>query len=184
MFRKYSQKGFTLVELLVVIGIFAVLTSVIFSILVTVLRGSKKSEAIVSVRRVGDHAAEQMIKKLRFAKSLDFPSPYGGASPACSGAGTTVRTIRITNSDLTQSIFSCPASSTAPNSITRNGADLTNRNEVVVSSCSFECRQSYSSPPTIKINFILTKINNLNLPEGDTAIPFQSSVTLRNVSSL
>ncbi len=184
MFQKYRQKGFTLVELLVVIGIFAVLTSVIFSILVTVLRGSKKAESIVSVRRVGDHAVEQIIKQMRFAKSLNFPSPYGGTAPACSGAGTTVQTLRITNSDLTQSVFSCPASSTAPNSITRNGSDLTNRSEVVVSACSFQCRQNLSSPPTIRINFTLSKINSLNLPEGDTDITFQSSVTLRNVSSL
>lgn len=180
--RKFEFfNGFTLIELLVAMGIFLTLSTVIFSIIVTVLRGAKKSDSIISVRQNGEYAIDQIVKTLRFAISLDYPNPIGGTMPACSSTGTIVQDVRITKVDLSQNIFSCPSSSNYPNYITFDGGMLTNSSNVVVKSCYFVCTQNIGEMPTIGIFFNLTKVNSSSLLEGDTSIPFQSAVTLRNI---
>jgi prepilin-type N-terminal cleavage/methylation domain-containing protein len=176
----YINLGFTLIEVLVVISVFTVLSTVIVAILFTVIRGTKKSDSITVVRQNGEYAIDQIIKKIRFAKSLDYPSPAGGAPPECSSSGTTVSSVTITNLDLSQTVFSCPGSLTYPNNISLDGAGLTNSNSVIVTSCSFVCSQNSGGPLTIGVYFDLTKVSSSGLPEENTTIPFQSSVTLRN----
>jgi prepilin-type N-terminal cleavage/methylation domain-containing protein len=173
-----KNKGFTLIELLVVISIFVILTTIILSTLIVVLRGSKNSDSLILVKQNGNYAMTQMIRMIRFAKSLDSPV-------TCDS--TPLNSITITTFDLNQTTFSCPVDSLpTPNFIASNSANstkLTNMQTVGVSTCSFVCTQSSTGPPLIKITFSLKKINSNGLPEGDVTIPFQSSVTMRNLGS-
>lgn len=174
-------KGFTLIEVLVVMGIFIILTTVVLSVLITVLRGSRQSDSIILVRQNGEHAMAQMIRTMRFAASLDYPSPLGGTPPVCSSSGIATQNVQVTSVNLSQTTFSCPSNFNYPNFISLNGTMLTNSNTVVVKSCSFVCAQQAGGPPTISISFTLLKVNSSGLPEGNSTIPFQSSVTLRNL---
>jgi len=179
---KYKKNnGFTLIELLVVIGVFIVLVTIVLSVIFTVFRGTTKSDSIIIVKQNGEYALSQMVKKMRFAKSLNIPSTVGGSTPSCSSGGVSVQSVQVTNVDLSTSVFSCPLNNEYPNYIDMNGVRLTNSNEVIVSSCYFLCKQEVGHSPTISIVFNLTKVNSSGLPEGNTSIPFQSSVTLRNV---
>jgi prepilin-type N-terminal cleavage/methylation domain-containing protein len=170
------RKGFTLIELLVVIGIFVLITTIILSILIVVLRGTKNSDSIILVRQNGQYAMAQMVRMIRFAKNLDSPV-------VCDG--TFLNSITITTFDLNQTTFSCPIDPLpTPNFIASNSANstkLTNIQTVGVSSCSFVCTQSGTGPPLINITFSLKKVNPNGQPEGNVTIPFQSSVTMRNL---
>ncbi len=169
------EGGFTLIELLVVIGIFVVITTIVISILLVVLRGTKNSDSIILVRQNGEYALTQMVRMVRFARSLDSPL-------TCDG--TSLKSITITTFDLNKTTFSCPTDVVpTPNFIASNSASstkLTNMKDVGVSTCSFVCTQ-FGGPPLINITFTLKKVNSSGLPEGDVSIPFQSSVVMRNL---
>ncbi len=181
MHKPRNKYGFTLIELLVVIGVFVVIITVIFGILVTVLRSTKNSDSLIEVRQNGEFVISRIVTGLRFAQNLDYPGTFGAAAPACSPGGTKVQKVVVTNIDQTTTTVSCPASFNAPNYIDMNGSKLTNSNTVLVKSCYFICTQSDISRPTINIFFNLSKINSSALPEGNSQIPFETSVTLRNI---
>ena len=161
---------------MVVIGIFVLIATITVSILIVILRGTKNSDSIILVRQNGEYAMAQIVRMVRFAKSLDDPV-------TCDS--TPLKSITITTFDLNQTTFSCPDDPLpTPNFIASNSANstkLTNMQSVGVSSCSFVCTQSGTGPPLINIKFILLKVNSNGLPEGDVTIPFQSSVTMRNL---
>lgn len=169
-----NKKGFTLVELLVVTSIFIIITTTIVSILFIILRGTKKSDSIVIVRQNGEQAMAQMVRIMRFAKSLDYPASCDGVSKDH---------ITVTAVDLSQTTFTCPASFTFPNFIDLNSTKLTNSDTVMVQSCSFVCTQQVGGSPIIGISFSLSKVNLSSLPEENSTIPFRGSVTLRNLGS-
>lgn len=175
--------GFTLIELLVVIGAFAIISTIILGVIVTVLRSTQNSDSLINVRQNGEYAMTQMISKLRFAQNLNYPSVFGGTAPACTAAGINVPKVIITDVNQNQITINCPSKYTSPNYIDINGTQLTNSANVLVKSCSLSCTQSSAGTPTIGISFTLQKINSSGLPEGNVKIPFESSVTLRNIGS-
>ena len=167
-----SPAGFTLIELLVVMSIFAVIGVLIISILFITLRGSNKSESVSIVKQNGTFALSQMVKQIRYAKSLDNPL-------TCVPTSNTP-TLTITSlADNGQTTFSCPTNLNSP--ITSNSAALVDASAVSVTSCSFTCTQSnISEPPRVTIQFTLNSQNTSGLVETKSSIPFQTSVIMRN----
>lgn len=166
------ERGYTFIELLAVVSIFSVIGIAIMSILFTTLRGSKKSEVLVTLKQNGDFALSQMSNNIRYAESLDIPA-------SCTTPVTT-KTITISSAtDNGQTTYACPA--VATDGITSNSASLVDTNAVAVTACDFVCtQQSAYDPPTINITFTLTPKNANGLPENTGTLPFQTSVTMRN----
>lgn len=162
-------KGFTLVELLVVSGVFIIITTSVVSILYIVFRDNTKANSIMIVRHDGEQAMAQMVRIMRFAKSLDDACPLPDD-----------KSVTITAADASQTVyaFTCPLN--PPNFIGLNGTKLTNDASVVVELCSFVCTLQAGSP-NIDISFTLSKKNLSGLPEENTKISFHDSVTLRNI---
>lgn len=151
------KKAFTLIEVVVAIGIFAVLSVVSSLLLVGVLRGSKKAAAVILVRGEGAYATESMAAQLRFGKSIT----------SCTGSGVTAKT--KTGADL---IFECLGDYLASNS-----ARLTTSNVRIVS-----CANVFTCPDaqTVRITFSLQKAGS-NLPlEGTAGMNWDIEVGLRN----
>src|SRR5256885_8604568 len=69
-----QQKGFTLIEMLAVISIFGVVSSIIVSILFVGLRGARKSEVLNAIRQNGNVAISQVQRNVRFAGILNSPA--------------------------------------------------------------------------------------------------------------
>ncbi len=65
------RRGFSLLELLVVIGVFAMLAVVSTQIVAQSLRGTRKSEATIEVRENVDYLFAVMERALRSAQSVD-----------------------------------------------------------------------------------------------------------------
>ncbi len=145
----------------------------VLSILFVTLRVSSKSDKLVNLKQNGNIAVSQIVKQIRYAKSLDDPT----FCPAT--AGSSLSTITITSIlDNGKTIFSCGNST-----IASNGASLVDTNSVQVTQCSFVCTQpTLNDPPTINLNLTLSSKNASSLVESTASIPFQTSVLMRNVS--
>ncbi len=168
------SRGFSLIELVVSMGIFAIISGVALSILFTSLRVSRKSEGMVVLKEQGDAVLSQMVRQIRFAKSLDTPA---SCTPSTATTSLTVTSL----SDNGQTTFACTTG--ASSSITSNSASLIDTNAVTVTACSFVCSQpTIDDPPTIRLQFTLSTKNATSFAETTGSLPFQTSVTLRNYS--
>lgn len=164
-------RGYTLVELLSVIGILSVIGVIVVTVTFITLRGAQKSDVSELVRQNGDAALSQMVRTIRYAKSLDAPRTC--TTPA------TVQTITVSSlTDGDQTTYSCENGTIASNS-----ASLLNTNAVQTTACSFTCSQtSLLEAPTVTIQFSLSAKSTGSFVETNASIPFTSSVTLRNYS--
>ncbi len=192
-FKIKNSKGYTLVEMLAVIVVFAIIGGIISAIFASSLRGSNKANITNDIRQNGNYALAQMSRMINYAKSFDGISVDGsdGSYQDCyiepAGAGTTTTTIlneyhyiKMTSFDGGQIIFSCDAES--DEIIASNGASLVNTDIVRAESCVFTCLQSSAaSPPTIGISFILSQKDEGAFFEKKAIIPFETSVTMRNL---
>lgn len=171
MIVKSKIRGFTLVELLVSVGLFTAITTVIISVLFISFRASKKSEVILSIKQSGSTAMSRIVNGIRFAKRLEDP---------VSCVGTVTQTyVKVTAFDDEQTTYACPGVITE--TISSNSAALIDVNSISVDPCSFTCSQvTTNDPPTINIQFTLSPLNTTSFAENVTSVPFQTSVTLRN----
>jgi len=169
--REVNRKGFTLIEILTVIGILGVIGAITTGVITITLRGTKKSDLMEVARQESDTALTQMVKTIRYAQSLDsptscMPSPQTVSSIQVSAVGTHVQTT-----------YTCGAGS-----IQSNGISLFNTNAVTVNSCSFVCTQpTLNDPSTITIKYTLSQASGGNFAESSFSLPFETSVTMRNV---
>ncbi len=186
---KNSQAGFTIIEMLTVMFVFAVVSSIAGAILVSSLRTSTKTNALANVRNNGTFVISQMSKTIRFARNITVPFPCIDISPTPFPIATSSMT--ITNADGGVITYQCNGPTDTPaNTITSNGASLmdTSTVSVAANSCSFTCSQSTTSDyPLIGINFSLNALapsgNKFqeNLASG-SAIQFTTSILMRNIN--
>lgn len=171
IFHFSSSRGYTLVELLSVIGILSVIGVIVVTVTFITLRGAQKSDTNELVRQNGDAALSQMVRTIRYAKTLD--------TPASCVTPVVIESVTISSLlDGGKTTYSC-----ANDTIASNSASLLNTNAVRVTTCSFACTQtSLLEPPTIKIQFSLEAKSSSTFAETKASIPFESSVTLRNYS--
>lgn len=68
------SKGFTIIEILVVIAVFAIVGTIMVVIFTNTLRGSNKSQILGIIKQNGQSVLENMDKKIRNADNLLCPS--------------------------------------------------------------------------------------------------------------
>jgi prepilin-type N-terminal cleavage/methylation domain-containing protein len=172
--------GFTLIEMLVVVGLFALLLVGMTNMMFATLRGGGKATALAQLREEGDAAITKIERTVRFA----FVTT---GSPVCSGGNTlaviipdstnpvagTRRTITYTRVGTVapfrlqeaQVIGAAPVS----NSFITSG-------RVNISSFSTTCIPGDENvPPKVKVLIVMNNANDTSV--SDT---FQTTITLRN----
>ncbi len=189
--NKNLEKGYTLVELLAVMIVLAALGTILGSIIISVFRGTNKTNAITVVRQNGNFAINQMSKMIRNAKRFEGVSEdgviYEGTCVLPSvGAGTPTPTPKqykylqiVSFENDARVTFSCRAGSgtnagyiasssasiTSSGSITNEPLIDTNQvslNPIDASSCYFICSQdSLAQDPILYINFDLSTKSEL-----------------------
>jgi prepilin-type N-terminal cleavage/methylation domain-containing protein len=177
-----NQKGYTLVELLIVMFILGTVGTIALSIFVTSLRGGNKSTSVNDIRQNGNYAISQMSKMISYAqvfegvcKSSDDCTNPANFTTTCTDQGQSYSQIKIMSFDGGETIFSCVG-----NTISSNSASLTNVSDMLVTSCNFSCtRSSAAVSPTIDVIFTLQSRGNL--AENNAKITFETSITPRNI---
>lgn len=135
MNKKYFQ-GFSLIEILVVVGIFAVLAVVATQATILSLGGAKKSENVIAVRENLEFAASVVERRVRNAKSMN-----------CVGATV----LNYVGQDNKNYSFTC-----ASDYLEADGGRVTS-DEIILTSCSFSCTDGdelKGIPPKVSVNFL------------------------------
>ncbi len=184
--RTKYELGFTLVELLAVIMVIGVISGVAGAIIISSLVGTNKTNALESVRQNGNYALLQITKQVGFSRNFYGVSTGGTnyiadctvASVSPTPVPVRYSFLKIVGNDGVTIVFSCEKEA-----ISSNGVSLIDATAVKTTSCFFSCTQDNSFlPPTIGISFTLSQAKAGNFIENTTSIPFNSSVTLRNIN--
>lgn len=181
-----SRKGFTLLELLVAIGVVTLLMPVLFSIFFATLQSQTAVAILSQVKRDGDGALstlEYLIKNRAFA----IYSDAGGTTEVCStvsGFSTPTSSATVYFADSAGTLFSFAldgnriASYSA--SISPNPAYLTST-KVVASNFSISCNRTSSfSPPIVSVSFTVANPASATRHEEKATLNYQTKIKLRS----
>ena len=161
------RSGFTLIEIIVVVGILGIIMIMGSNLFFSILRGSTKTKILQLVKQNGDYAISVMERMIRNARSVN-----GGGN-----------SITITNPDGRTTAFSCSdLDGNGTNEISSNSARLIS-NEVKVENCSvFSITPGEVGvrPAVVTINFTLSQAAVTTRPEEQASVSFQTTVGLRN----
>lgn len=136
---KKNKAGFSLVEMLVVLAVFAILGVAVSQVLVTILKSARKADTSTKVRSSIDFAVASIERQLHNATNI---------SP-CPNSDTSVITVTDQNSQIYN--FSCVTPGV--NGYIASGSARITPNDVSVTACSFVCEAgSASVPPAITID--------------------------------
>lgn len=152
-----DKKGYTLVEILLVVTIFSLIAGILSVILSTAMRSSTKAEATKEIRQNGEYALTVVEGLVLNARSLN-----------CEGGK--LKVIDVLGGE---TVISCENGRMASNS-----AYLTSSG-VSVSDCSFECEPDGQEAQAVKISFSVNTKGGLS--SFDTSsVQFSTRVTLAN----
>ncbi len=174
-----SNQGYTLIELVVVIGLTSVLLITAVSIFFTTLQGGGKTASSEYVKQSGQHAINQITFLIRNAKKL---SP-NAAGDLCVSS---MNTLDLLNQDgtgtrlgITDGKFSTSTTKfLTPDDIVveASGAPLFSCSPSVYGTAAWD-----GSPPTITVSFQMRKgTSGVDKERDIVVIPFQSTITMRN----
>lgn len=162
---KKNKSGVSLIEILIVIAVFAVLGILSTRAIILSLMGSKKGDAQIKVRENLDYAVSVVERQLRNA---------GNVSP-CSLIPENTSVINYNDSDNNSSSFSCLVNE---GYIASGSARLTS-DEVTVTSCSFSCTEgTASTPPKVSIDIEAVDTKSQGSKEG-SRVSITTEINLR-----
>ena len=131
-----SEYGMSLIEILVVMTIFAVLGILVTQSIVLTLQGSKKSESMVRARENLDYSLSIIERQIRSASSVT----------PCTGLPVTA--INYLDQSGQTGSFSCQQMGSNNSYIASGSAHLTS-DAVKVTSCKFTCTAGTMTTPTL-----------------------------------
>ena len=176
--ERKTQRGFTLVEILVVVGILGIIAVVASTIFFTTLRSAGKTKVLTTVKQNGDYALTVMERLIRDSQEV---------SSSCTSGMTSITVKRFDGSEIT---FSCDLTPDRSLIASSSGQRLTS-SDVKVDKCSFDCScpAAYADctsqgtkfyPKTVTIKFTLSQVATTVRPEEEATIDFQTTVSTRN----
>ena len=161
------QKGFSLLEMVVVLSVFALLAVIYSQALILTLQGAKKSSNLATVRENVDFAMQIIERQLHNASEVT----------PCPNVDSQTLTYKDQNGEV--STFSCVAvGESEAGYIASSSARLTS-GDVAVTACSISCiEDSPGLPPYVQIDLAA---RNTNVDTGPaSSITTSTRVFLRN----
>jgi prepilin-type N-terminal cleavage/methylation domain-containing protein len=183
-----SKKGFTFIEMLVVMVIISLALPALFSIVFGVLQQQTKILRLAEIKRQGDYALSSMTSTIRnYAISTHSgvpPTIGGGSNEVCSGVVLTPTPVAaFRDKYTTSSYFQYGLSGTkiaSTSSVAGTSGDLTSAN-VVITNFSISCtRPNAASLPIIGVGFTISYNAPQVRAEEVAELYYQTSVKLRN----
>ena len=164
--KKLINNGMSLLEVLVVVTIFAVLGILVTESIILTLQGAKKSESVIRARENLDYSLSIIERQIRNANSV---------SP-CTGLPVTI--INYLDQNGNPSSFACVNTGSNGSYIASGSAHLTG-DAVAVIGCSFVCTPSSDvNPDLIKIDLTLKDASASGIQSANVSASTQ--IYLRN----
>lgn len=160
--KRYS--GFSLVEIMIVISIFAILGILSTRSVFLTLRGSKKSESLVKVRENLNYTLSVIERQIRNSEKVVCPNP-----------STSV--LNYTSSEGINTTFSCATSGT--DKYVASGSARLTSTTIEVNNCSFTCAQvDPNTSPVVTV--VLEGRDNENQSVERGSVSVQTQISVRN----
>jgi prepilin-type N-terminal cleavage/methylation domain-containing protein len=160
-----NKKGFSIIEILVVISIFAVIGVLTTSAVSLTLRGGKKSDSLVRVRENVNYSLAVIERQIRNSDVIT----------TCTGSPTS--TISYTSLEGISTSFSCVTPGTS-GYIASGSARLTST-DISITSCSFTCTQiDANNPPSIRVSVSAEDATSTSTEKG--TISTEMEIVTRN----
>lgn len=186
---KSTKNGFTLLELIVVAGIFSAITFVIAQVFFTTIRSNKKTETYRDIKQNGDQALDTMVRLLQNAIVVSASS-----CPDRSEAPAVLDSLTLTHADGTSTTLSCDAMdgyARIASSSAGKRIYLTNENvslyDAVASArdctnhaLAFFCTSDGDTPSVIRISYTLVQKQESASSYEQAQASFETTVALRN----
>ena len=181
-----KNKAFTLIEVIVVIGVIGIVLPVLFSIIFSILQQQTKIQRLSLVKKEGDYILN-VIENVVRNYAVKIYSENSFINEKCASAGSTYGPENGNTfyfQDKYNRWFNFYLNSTT---ITSNSANLSssvnlNSSQTKISSFSLQCyRSALYSPPIISINFTIEYNTNSNRAE-EKIIPltYQTKIKLKS----
>lgn len=167
MKKPLSLTGFSLLEMLVAVGIFAVLAIITTQTILLSIKGANKSEAVGKVKDNVDYAVSVIERNLRNSTSVKCINP----------SGTSYTAVSYVDQTGAPKSFSCNFDDPNDTYIAASSSRLTN-NSVSLVSCEFSCTNFSSTSPSVKIDVKAIAKDFFGTEEG--RIETSTEVFLRN----
>lgn len=136
-----TKRGFSLIEMLVVISIFAVIGILATTSVALTLRSSKKSDSLVRVRENVNYSLSIIERQIRNSESIDCTLVTAQNLPYVAEGGAAGR-------------FNCTIGATG-NIASASGALLVpiTSSDISITACSFTCSQvNVNNPPVVRLS--------------------------------
>ncbi len=187
--KNIGEKGFTLLEMLIVLTLVSILLSTVFGILFVVVRQQARIYRIIETRRQGDTILNFMKEKIVRATTIRNPvavPPNPVYHPQCTSSIPSYTPASPQNFVLEDSSGQYYRFYLSGNNILYNespGAITTaiNNNKVTISALTIECLlKSSSTTPIVQFTYTVT-FNDItpSEEEGTQTLTYRSKVQLR-----
>lgn len=165
-YKLQIQKGLSLLEILVVVTIFAVLGILITRAIILTVGGSRKSESLIKVRENLNYSIGVIERQLRNADSI----------AGCPNSDPNI--LNYSDQNGTATSFSCVGVGGAAGYVASGSAALTGSN-INVTDCSFVCTPgSGVNPPVVSVFLEAKDASASGIQNADVTVVTQ--VSLRN----
>ena len=177
-----KKKGFTLIEMLIVLTVVAILLPTVFSIVIVIMRQQVRIYKVIETRRQGDYILTFIKDRLvRSNQMLNYPAgtQLCATAPSTSTATNGAAVSFLGNDDIEYRIFS-QVSGTTTNLMfalpaTSSGITI-NNNLVEVINFSVQCgRRAGLGAPLINIAYTV----RFKDADFSVSIPYQTKIKLR-----
>lgn len=153
---KKQNRGMSLIEILIVVSVFAILGILTSRSVLTTLRGARKSDSQIKVKENVNYAFSVMERQLRSAYEIDCPN-------------TDTTTIDFISLEGITTSFSCV--STPGDSYIASGSARLTSTDISVDSCSIVCeKESENSPAKVSVSVVATDSISQGPDEGSVSV--------------
>ena len=167
--RNAIMKGFTLIELIIYIGIVTAILLVAFNFGWEIIYGNVKSQAIREVQQNTRFAIEKMSESILNASSTDSPTPGNSAN---------FLSLKMQDPNLDPTLFEVVDGKLK---ITQGGNgpyELTN-DRVIVTNLQFSNLSYENTPGTIRVQITIEHVNPNNLSQYEVSLDTEDTISLR-----